>query len=142
MAQLQPWIILEPWVRDAACKGQGDLFIAEPPALRIGDPSRAKQICAACPVQAPCLEFAINNREREGIWGGLTVAERWELLRQWRASTGQSHHRGSAPPVMFFSLSETRPGAPGRRGRAETERPSGTADTTPGRPAAPPRPVS
>jgi WhiB family redox-sensing transcriptional regulator len=44
----------------------------------------AKVICAACPVQTECLEYALVARESYGIWGGLTAKERWNRLRQLR----------------------------------------------------------
>lgn len=38
--------------------------------------AQAKAICMECPVRAECLEWAKDNDEREGIWGGLTPQER------------------------------------------------------------------
>ena len=35
-------------------------------------------------VQQQCLEFALANRESEGIWGGATEKERRRILRQRR----------------------------------------------------------
>jgi WhiB family redox-sensing transcriptional regulator len=37
---------------------------------------KAKAICRRCPVQAECLDWAYTTDEKEGIWGGLTPAER------------------------------------------------------------------
>ena len=36
----------------------------------------AKALCAACPVRAECLEFALETGQVHGIWGGLTAQER------------------------------------------------------------------
>lgn len=36
----------------------------------------AKDICMGCPVKKPCLEQAINNKEKDGIWGGMNEQER------------------------------------------------------------------
>jgi WhiB family transcriptional regulator, redox-sensing transcriptional regulator len=41
----------------------------------------AKAICAACDVRQQCLEYALTNKEPDGIWGGLTVTERRRLRR-------------------------------------------------------------
>lgn len=41
----------------------------------------AKAICNRCTVRAACLQWALDNREDHGIYGGLTEDERWELLR-------------------------------------------------------------
>lgn len=38
--------------------------------------AEAKALCALCPVQRECLNYALENDLHEGIWGGLTEAER------------------------------------------------------------------
>jgi WhiB family redox-sensing transcriptional regulator len=45
----------------------------------------AKSICALCPVQAECLDFAITSNQEFGVWGGTAEEERRVLRRQWRA---------------------------------------------------------
>jgi WhiB family redox-sensing transcriptional regulator len=39
----------------------------------------AKRICAACPVQPDCLDWALATREPHGIWGGTSERERRKL---------------------------------------------------------------
>ena len=46
----------------------------------------AKAICNICPVCETCLEYALANREREGVWGGLNERERRRVSRQRRKS--------------------------------------------------------
>ena len=41
---------------------------------------RAKSICEICPVGSQCLEYAMMIREPYGIWGGLTEADRRQVL--------------------------------------------------------------
>ena len=41
---------------------------------------RAKSICKICPVRVECLEYAVAIREPYGIWGGLTEAERRQVV--------------------------------------------------------------
>lgn len=41
-----------------------------------GSTREAKSVCAACEVRAQCLEYALANDERHGIWGGLSERER------------------------------------------------------------------
>ena len=36
----------------------------------------AKRVCQSCEVRAECLEYALANDERFGIWGGLSERER------------------------------------------------------------------
>lgn len=51
-----------------------------------GSARQVKAICADCPVQAACLEYALTNGERWGIWGGLSAAERQKLRPSPRRS--------------------------------------------------------
>ncbi|MFD3516281.1 WhiB family transcriptional regulator [Streptomyces sp. NPDC058657] len=39
----------------------------------------AKSWCARCPVQKPCLQWALETRQDYGVWGGLTEKERRRL---------------------------------------------------------------
>jgi len=43
--------------------------------------AEAKRICGLCPVKDLCLEWALTTRETTGIWGGATVTERREMLK-------------------------------------------------------------
>ncbi|MFD3590510.1 WhiB family transcriptional regulator [Streptomyces sp. NPDC058683] len=43
------------------------------------DIAEAKELCGWCPVRRECLDFALENVLKEGIWGGLTEAERRPL---------------------------------------------------------------
>jgi WhiB family transcriptional regulator, redox-sensing transcriptional regulator len=42
----------------------------------------AQRICAVCPVKIPCLEYSLDNRMDEGVWGGTSEQERYRMLRQ------------------------------------------------------------
>jgi WhiB family transcriptional regulator, redox-sensing transcriptional regulator len=47
-----------------------------------GSTREAKKICTGCEVRAECLEYALTNDERFGIWGGLSERERRRLRRR------------------------------------------------------------
>ena len=47
-----------------------------------GSTREAKKICTWCEVKAECLEYALANDERFGIWGGLSERERRRLRRR------------------------------------------------------------
>ena len=47
-----------------------------------GSTREAKKVCTGCEVRAECLEFALSNDERFGIWGGLSERERRRLRRR------------------------------------------------------------
>lgn len=49
-----------------------------------GSTRDAKRICAGCAVQPECLAFAVEHRERFGIWGGLSERERQKLIDRTR----------------------------------------------------------
>ncbi len=42
--------------------------------------SRAKSVCARCPVLAECLDFALATRQVHGVWGGTSEDERRRIL--------------------------------------------------------------
>lgn len=46
-----------------------------------GSTREAKRICAGCEVRAECLEYALAQDERFGIWGGLSERERRRIRR-------------------------------------------------------------
>jgi WhiB family redox-sensing transcriptional regulator len=48
--------------------------------------ARAKAVCAGCPVREACLEFALANDERWGVWGGTSERQR----RAMRAASDRS----------------------------------------------------
>lgn len=64
------------WADQALCaQTDPDAFFPEKGAsARV-----AKQVCAACPVAAECLDHALATRERFGIWGGVTERNRRTL---------------------------------------------------------------
>jgi WhiB family redox-sensing transcriptional regulator len=52
-----------------------------------GDANRlARQMCASCPVRIPCLDYAVDNHEEFGIWGGTTPRERQAIRRRKRGA--------------------------------------------------------
>lgn len=47
----------------------------------------AKDLCNTCPLKALCLMYALDARERDGVWGGTDEAERNDILgRRSRAA--------------------------------------------------------
>lgn len=59
------------WVERGACAKPGSPFLAPKPEV-----ADLKAVCGTCPVQALCLAYAIANDEKDGVWGGMTRAER------------------------------------------------------------------
>ena len=78
------------WRELAACRG-ADLEVFFPGRGESAGPAR--QVCAACPVRQPCLDYAITNRITHGIWGGLTERERRALRSGWVRASRQDRDR-------------------------------------------------
>ncbi|MGH9114590.1 MAG: WhiB family transcriptional regulator [Acidimicrobiales bacterium] len=69
------------WRQKAACRGvDPDIFYP----VSDEDAEDAKAICAGCPVRQACLEWALTNREADGVLGGATERERRRILRRRR----------------------------------------------------------
>lgn len=47
-----------------------------------GSTFHAKNVCASCEVRSQCLEYALRNDERYGIWGGTSERERRRMRRR------------------------------------------------------------
>ena len=66
------------WQTDALCaQTDPEAFFPE----KGGSTRDAKKICTTCEVKAQCLDYALANDERFGIWGGLSERERRRLRR-------------------------------------------------------------
>ena len=85
------WIGLRPGLEDFSGEGelgwQTDALCAQtdPEAFfpeKGGSTRDAKKVCGVCNVKAQCLEYALANDERFGIWGGLSERERRRLRKR------------------------------------------------------------
>jgi WhiB family redox-sensing transcriptional regulator len=83
--------LLQPveWQSNARCaEVDPEIFFPE----RGGSSKKAREVCSDCEVSAQCLEYALNNKEQFGIWGGTSERERRRLrkertLRRLRAAS-------------------------------------------------------
>lgn len=82
------------WVGEALCaQAWPDAWFPE-----AGQPgTSAKAICRRCPVRAACLEYALENRETFGIWGGTSERERRHLLDARASAVDKTGHH--QPPA-------------------------------------------
>ena len=71
-------IVMPEWYPQGLCaQTDPEAFFPE----KGGSTREAKKICAGCPVRQKCLDHALANHERHGIWGGLSERDRRKLER-------------------------------------------------------------
>lgn len=67
------------WQADALCaQTDPEAFFPE----KGGSTRDAKKVCGSCTVRSECLDYALANDERFGIWGGLSERERRRLRKR------------------------------------------------------------
>jgi WhiB family redox-sensing transcriptional regulator len=79
------------WQQEAACDGMdSQVFFPDVygPAAKADAPAwrRGKAVCARCGVRDECLAMAFREDIKDGLWGGLTPAERSKIRRAAGAS--------------------------------------------------------
>jgi WhiB family redox-sensing transcriptional regulator len=68
----------EEWKLDGVCRTvDPDLWFPE--IHQTG--AAAKKLCRTCPVIDECLQYALDNGEAYGVWGGMGSTER-KLIRR------------------------------------------------------------
>jgi len=73
-----PLLEERPWAVYSACReAEPEIFFASTRA----DERAALAVCDACAVADQCLDFAIETRERFGVWGGTNERERRRMLK-------------------------------------------------------------
>ena len=73
--------LLQPveWQSQARCaEVDPEIFFPE----RGGSSKAAREVCSQCAVRSQCLEYALNNKEQFGIWGGTSERERRRLRKE------------------------------------------------------------
>ena len=67
------------WQSDSLCaQTDPEAFFPE----KGGSTRDAKKICSSCEARQRCLDYALENDERFGIWGGLSERERRKLRKR------------------------------------------------------------
>ena len=66
------------WTELAVCaQVDPEMFFPE----KGGATKEAKRLCFTCEVRKQCLDYAMANEERFGVWGGHSERERRKMLR-------------------------------------------------------------
>lgn len=86
LGEARPAEIDASWRLDGACASRDpEDFYPEGGQRHVRQSyERARVVCAVCPVAERCLNYALDNEERHGMWGGHTPAEREDLLGRRR----------------------------------------------------------
>lgn len=66
----------DSWTERAACRGSNVDFFDE------GSVDAALALCAICPAVAPCRRMGLAEAASDGVWGGLTPAQRRREARR------------------------------------------------------------
>jgi WhiB family redox-sensing transcriptional regulator len=63
---------IKDWRDGASCRDTDpDLFFpVGTTGAAVDQIAAAKAVCDACPAKEPCLQFAIENNQDSGVWGG------------------------------------------------------------------------
>ncbi len=102
------------WYASGACRDlPADWFHPE----RGESTTNAKSVCTICPVRVPCLDWALTNHEKFGIWGGTSERERRRIKRRMLADQAipeltddwAPKFRWAAAPAPLPSSKEARP---------------------------------
>jgi hypothetical protein len=82
-AALRLWEPVGPWVEDAACASvDPELWYPDQGEGRADAYRAAVKICGTCPVQDPCLDYAMRVQELHGVWGGTTPKQRKIIFKE------------------------------------------------------------
>jgi WhiB family redox-sensing transcriptional regulator len=84
------------WMSQGKCKDMNPAFFFPSDGVGV---RLAQNVCADCPVKAPCLEYALAYRVDDGVWGGASERQRKRILRRRRATTSP----GGAPDTGNFT---------------------------------------
>lgn len=73
--------VKEDWMGRAACKGIDPEFF-HPEAGHPEQVDDAKAVCLGrCPVKAECLDYALEHKEKQGVWGAASERQRRRMRR-------------------------------------------------------------
>lgn len=93
------------WLENAPCKADPDAMF---PGTDSHDIEYAKSFCRRCPVIDACRQWALDTGEQNGVWGGLSEAERRNLRRAAtrRPRTKATTDAPAAPQPLPDTLQE------------------------------------
>jgi WhiB family redox-sensing transcriptional regulator len=76
-------LVVEKWRLKRMCIDQNlDMFFPEDqPKFKVeNEPGNPGSFCFQCPVRKECLDYAVQNEIRHGVWGGVNEETRNRLI--------------------------------------------------------------
>ena len=108
----QFFVVNSPSFPEAACAGieNPDLFFPESKEELARVLPLLRKTCDSCIHQAECLQYALNEGIKQGIWGGMTPAERERIRprvkRQYTNDLGERVDRLRRDGLRFIEIAE------------------------------------
>jgi WhiB family redox-sensing transcriptional regulator len=74
------------WIEGGRCIGEDPelFFPVGTSGQAVAQAARAIAVCLPCPVQALCLEWALDTCQDAGVWGALGEEQRRQIRRERR----------------------------------------------------------
>lgn len=72
---------LPHWENKACRDDDRDVFFMDEDETRDQPNPQAAAICSRCLITNECLQWALDTKQRYGVWGGTTPRQRTKLLR-------------------------------------------------------------
>lgn len=85
--------------KDGACQGASiDTFYPESyqSVLDKSKIAAARLVCDSCDLQPDCLEYALDTKQKNGIWGGATEKERRRMIKSPQRAEQRAKKRAAA----------------------------------------------
>lgn len=106
MHDLAVALCADEWVTDAACSPDVAEFFWPLPGQNGPTVEAALKLCSRCPVVRECGQWALDNRQTEGIWGGMRPGALRRLVESRRAK----EIAADPPPPVAWKPPPTRCG--------------------------------
>lgn len=72
------------WRKQAKCNGQDPKQFHPDTEDNYQAVRYNKHYCDDCPVKKECLDFALANRAKDGLWGGTVPADRTKMFQYYK----------------------------------------------------------
>lgn len=104
---IYPTVRYPGWQKKGNCNGDDPNKYIPPPKQDTKDTRHYnKTICETCPVKKECLDYALANRIKIGLWGGTSPKERESMYSRYK---GEKEYDIDLDYILFPGGLPTRP---------------------------------